>query len=100
MKALGATSELGAGCGSVRSRGRSRGRCFSVMVLEVEACDGDDDRWGAARWLTDCCWGGGTAASSPLSGFAMRSPPSVCDRFMSPFIVAAGGQHRRYTREG
>jgi hypothetical protein len=100
VKALGAIpNEPCVDCCSVRSGGRSRGWAFSVMVLEVEPCDGDDDRWGAARCVSDGGCGCGTDDSSPSSGFAMRSPPSVCDRFMSPFIVAAGGQYRRYTGE-
>tara|TARA_R110002003_G_scaffold878_16_gene21794 strand:+ start:3807 stop:4004 length:198 start_codon:yes stop_codon:yes gene_type:complete len=65
------------------------------MVLDDEACEGDDDGRGAALASAGCCGGGGVPYALSSSGFAMRSPPRDCDRLRSPFIVAATGQHWR-----
>src|SRR5205823_1450480 len=66
--------------------------CFSVMVLDDDACEGDD---GGPTAASSCfsagCWGGGEGEPRSSSGFAMRNPPRDCDRLRSPFIMAAAG---------
>lgn len=75
-------------------------RCFSVIVLEDDACEGDDGGRAAAVWLSAGCWGGGEGELGSSSGFAMRSPPRDCDRLRSPFIMAAAGQREWVASEG
>jgi hypothetical protein len=67
--------------------------CFSVIVLDDDAREGDDaGRSAAGGWVLSAgCDGGGDGELISSSGFAMRSPPSDCDRLRSPFIVEALG---------
>jgi hypothetical protein len=53
--------------------------CFlSVTVLADDACEGESLRFTG---------GGEGALESSSSGFAMRRPPSDCDRLKSPFMA-------------
>jgi hypothetical protein len=67
-----------------------------VTVFDDEARVGEGGDGGdvVSSWLL--CWVGGGESSS--SGLAMRSPPSVCDRLRSPFIVAATGTGQQHWR--
>jgi hypothetical protein len=64
-----------------------------VTVFDDEAREGDGGDVAISWAWLDCCEGGGESSSS---GFAMRSPPSVCDRLRSPFIVAASGTGQQH----
>lgn len=62
-----------------------------MMVLDDEARECDGAGGGAAALWVACGGGGGGEdagdALSSSSGFAMRRPPSDCDRLRSPFMV-------------
>lgn len=90
-----------AGWGSGMKCGGADGLGLSVMVLDEDACEGDDEGRGAAggRLSVGGC-GGGEGEDGSSSGFAMRSPPRDCERLRSPFIMAAAGQRRWEVSEG
>jgi len=78
-EAWGSGSSCGAGCGFG----------WSVIVLDEDAREDDEGRRTAVEESSaaaSCAgWGGGEGDES---GFAMRRPPSDCERLRSPFIVA------------
>jgi hypothetical protein len=86
-------SEPSVDWGSGTSCGGAGGLGVSVMVLDDDACEGDDDgrgAWGRALALSAGRGGGGEGEDRSSSGFAMRSPPRDCERLKSPFIIYGG----------
>lgn len=82
---------------SCASGSRCVGACgfgcsVAVMVFIEDAREGGDGGGRAAAaavGLSADGWGGGSMGELGFSsGFAMRSPPSDCERLRSPFIMA------------